>query len=98
MESGLYQRDEAIHGGCFLLQSIIDYTPSTRILSRRSGGSDNITTVCGFVSLIQAGLQLEFSFGRSILSRKWVAKMTNMAVLAKMAKIQNDPKGLVFYN
>ena len=39
---------------------------------------------------------MELSFGRSILPRKWVAKMTKMAVLAKMDK--NDPKGLVFYN
>ena len=28
------------------------YTPSTRILSRRSGGSERITAVCGSVTLI----------------------------------------------
>ena len=33
---------------------------------------------CGFrsVSLIIAGLQMELFFGRSILARKWLAKMT----------------------
>ena len=35
-------------------------------------------------------------FGASILVRKWLAKMTKMAVLAKMAKMTQN--GLIFEN
>ena len=47
---------------------------------------------------MQARPYLELFFGVSTLVRKWLAKMTKMEVLAKMAKMTQKPKGLIFSN
>ena len=44
---------------------------------------------------MQARSRVELFFGASTLVRKWLAKMTKMAVLAKMAK-KNGPNGSIF--
>ena len=70
------------------------HTPGRDFGSRLGGGLH--AGDCGFssVSLIKAGFLVVLFFGRSILSRKWVAKMAKMACCAQ--NDPNDPNGVVF--
>ena len=72
----------------------LPYPPGGEVGSRIGDDLHGKNGGFGFVSMIEAELQMELSFGRSVLSRKWVAKIAKMTCFAQ--NHPKHPKGPVF--